>query len=98
MAARFTRRAIKQYTDEDQLKLLRSLKAGDCCLVTKVSLMRGYDYKCPQSGIALFVGKMFAHRREVSQALGRVGRYSEPCRRFYLESLPSKELYDITAA
>ena len=40
------KRAVKVHVNESDLSVLRTLRAGDCCIVTKRNLMRGYDYRC----------------------------------------------------
>ena len=42
-------------------------------------LMRGYDFRATATGLVLVVDQSFKSSREVQQALGRVGRYGEPC-------------------
>ena len=57
-------------------------------VVTESSLMRGLDYQTNEpDGIALLLAEPFASPRALKQALGRVGRFDEPCKRYMLESV-----------
>jgi hypothetical protein len=68
---------------------LRNLKADDVVLVSRDFLMRGYDYRSSSpKGIALLIAKPSNNRRAVVQAMGRVGRYGEACRRYLLSGTP----------
>lgn len=50
--------------------------------------MRGMDYRAPLNGITLIVAASFENYREAVQGLCRVGRYSDPCERICIESIP----------
>jgi len=63
------------------LSELRNLKPKMVCAVTDPRLMRGFDYKS-SNGIALYMGRKVSCLRDQTQALTRVGRYAERCRRF----------------
>ena len=43
--------------------------------------MRGTDFRS-RIGITLVICKPFTNEREVGQALGRVGRFGDPCKRY----------------
>lgn len=57
-------------------------------VATSEEAMRGIDYRSPEVGITLIVGKSFKNTRESQQGLKRVGRYSDPCQRLLLEGVP----------
>ena len=59
----------------------------DCLLITELSLMRGVDYRRPIIGADLLLARDFPTTRSFVQGLGRVGRYSEPCARFQLDTM-----------
>ena len=44
-------------------------------------LMRGTDFRAPTTGLALVMDRGLESERDVQQALGRVGRFGEKCRR-----------------
>lgn len=50
--------------------------------------MRGIDYRAPQTGITLLIGKSFINAREADQGLKRVGRHKDACWRFAIEGIP----------
>ena len=59
------------------------MKPADVLVTSDESHMRAYDYRAVDGlGIALFIDKPLSCKRTLIQALGRVGRYGEPCRRF----------------
>ena len=66
--------------NEADTAALQNLTRRDVLVVTEPALMRGFDYRC-STGIALLVARAFDGQRAYFQALGRVGRYGEPCRR-----------------
>lgn len=69
--------------DEQNIDQLRSLKPQCCIIQTDLDLMRGVDYQDEQqAGIALIVDTQYPNERAYLQALGRVGRKSQRCRRF----------------
>ena len=49
--------------------------------------MRGYDYRCDPNGIDLFIDHTLKNERSFIQALGRVGRCTDPCSRFFRTGL-----------
>ena len=67
-----------------KLSELRALKPKTVCAVTEGRLMRGFDYRSnnKQHGIALYMGRKVNCLRDQTQALTRVGRYGERCRRY----------------
>ena len=73
------------------LARLKELTKTDVVLITEPELARGIDYRVQTSsgteGIALFVMSSAANLRAYVQLLGRVGRYSEECKRFKLDNL-----------
>ena len=64
-----------------QHERLRSLTSQDCVIQTDLDAMRGVDYKS-KDGIILYIARQFPNTRAYNQALGRVGRYIEPCERY----------------
>lgn len=66
----------------DNVMRLRVLTSKDVLIVTDEALMRGFDYRCNESGIALYIGRHLSTERARIQAFGRVGRYDEPCQRY----------------
>jgi hypothetical protein len=50
--------------------------------------MRGLDYRAPLRGITLIVAASFENRREASQGLHRVGRFSDLCDRYLVHGVP----------
>jgi hypothetical protein len=67
---------------------IRHMQASDAYTVTDKQLMRGFDYRTEcEMGIALLIMRPFESHRAFHQALGRVGRYGQPCKRFLLEGL-----------
>ena len=68
---------------------LRATTASEVLVVTKPYLMRGFDYRSADGkGIALMMCLGFDTRRGYIQALGRVGRFNDPCKRFILKGSP----------
>lgn len=43
--------------------------------------MRGFDYRSPNCQMTLIIDKSFTNVREAIQGRGRVGRWSDPCKR-----------------
>ena len=69
--------------NEKVLTMTKQLRAGDCVVISDLSLMRGIDYASSErNGIELLVASPFPTTRDYVQGLGRVGRYSEPCARY----------------
>ena len=62
----------------------------DCLIITDLQLMRGVDYRNKGKGIDLLLARDFPTTRSYVQGLGRVGRYSEPCDRFQLDTMQEK--------
>ena len=75
--------------DCKDLNRLKRLSSHDLLLVTDPILMRGVDYrvKTGTMGISLLIMSDFANRRAFVQALGRVGRFNERCKRFVWDKL-----------
>jgi hypothetical protein len=74
--------------DEERTSEILKLDKNDVLIVTKPHLMRGLDYRSTEDGgIALFITKKFPSKRTFKQALGRVGRFDEPCKRYMVKSL-----------
>lgn len=73
----------------DLEKVSRLDKFGEpvTLFVTNEHLMRGVDYRSPERGIELLLCRDFQHERDVSQAMGRVGRYLDYGERFKLPKL-----------
>ena len=50
--------------------------------------MRGHHYDTPdERGIALLLAKPCTSERAYVQALGRVGRYGKPCKRYTIKGI-----------
>ena len=61
------------------------MTARDVMVVTEPRLMRGFDYRSADGrGIALLLCLGFDTNRSYRQALGRVGRFGDPFKRFKL--------------
>ena len=68
--------------------MLRSIEANHVFLISDEAKMRGYDYRAKEeSGIALFLDKPLSCKRTLIQALGRVGRYAQNCKRFIKDGM-----------
>lgn len=57
-------------------------------IAVEAETMRGVDYRAPQVGIMLLIGKSFANAREAGQGLARVGRLTDKCLRIAIEGIP----------
>ena len=44
--------------------------------------MRGFDYRAPDNGISLVIARSFTTERELHQAMVRVGRHGDKCKRY----------------
>ena len=77
--------------DCHDLGRLKRLGSHDLLLVKQPKLMRGVDYRVTTGtmGISLLIMSDFANRRAFVQALGRVGRFNEKCKRFVWDQLES---------
>lgn len=72
----------------ESYKELREISSHECIIQTDEEAMRGVDYRSTDgSGIKLLLARDFPSERAFVQALGRVGRYLEPCERFIQEGL-----------
>jgi hypothetical protein len=84
----FIKYKVRVRVDEDTVGEILKLDRNDVLIATQPHLMRGLDYRSTEDeGIALFITKNFPSRRTFKQALGRVGRFDEPCKRYMLPSL-----------
>ena len=65
------------------------MNPNDVFVTSDEGLMRAHDYRAinGNSGIALFIDKALSCNRTFKQALGRVGRYGQVCRRFVRSGL-----------
>ena len=59
-------------------------KSAPVLAITDAELMRGVDFRAPLTGITLFLCGSMANRRELQQALGRVGRNGDAARRYLM--------------
>lgn len=50
---------------------------------------RGIDYRAPQSGMLLLLTKPFSSQRAYTQALDRVGRFGDRCKRYLVKGVPT---------
>ena len=50
--------------------------------------MRGLDYRAQTNSISLVVAMSFVTKRDFQQALVRVGRQNDKCRRFGIKGVP----------
>ena len=67
-------------------------------IVTEEHWLRGIDYRVPFVGITLIIAHEFQTQRSYMQALGRVGRFNEPCKRMQVQGLvPVNEESDLVA-
>ena len=57
-------------------------------VATDVTYMRAIDYRSRKKGIHLVIARSFEHGRQAEQALGRVGRQGDPCKRVILRGVP----------
>ena len=74
-----------RHDDVAEMSKLRKMTAKDVIVVTEPRLMRGFDYRsADKKGIALILCLGFGTQRGYRQALGRVGRFGDPCKRFTL--------------
>ena len=68
---------------------------SDVFFVSTSTLMRGFDYhSSSDKGVALLVAHHLPSPRSVRQALGRVGRGGQTCRRFLLQALEATKGVD----
>ena len=75
------------------IKTLRALKEQQLFIITELELVRGVDYRSVDGGgINLLIAHSLPTTRELKQLLGRVGRYGEPCSRYYVNSLSKETL------
>ena len=74
------------HLNEEVIDALRNLTSKDLVILTKLKMMRGFDYKSNKIGIDLLIARDFPTTRDYVQGLGRVGRYSEPSGRYKWKS------------
>ena len=69
--------------DENDSDKLRDMKVNEVFITSEEAHMRAYDYRSKlDSGIALYIDSPLSCKRTLIQALGRVGRYAQRCKRF----------------
>ena len=74
---------LKVRVDITDMRELRSLTKNDMLIITNPDLLRGFDYKSNATeGINLLMMSPVSSTRSLQQALGRVGRYHQPGKRF----------------
>ena len=49
--------------------------------------MRGNDFRAPNNGINLVIAKSFANERDFFQAMVRVGRHGDKCKRYDVKDI-----------
>ena len=62
--------------------------------------MRGLDYRAQKNSISLVIAKSFVTERDFQQAMVRVGRQNDKCRRFGIKGVPrinEKEINELQA-
>ena len=59
-------------------------KVAPVLAITDRELMRGVDFRAPLAGITLFLCASLTNKRELQQALGRVGRNGDAARRYLM--------------
>ena len=81
---------VTRDTSSDMLrqsdKILGSQGYG-ALVVDDPLVMRGSDFLAPSTGLALVLDRGLQSDREVQQALGRVGRFGERCKRYTIEGV-----------
>ena len=78
-------KGLKVITNTEDMNIIRAVGTR-CLIVSKEEYMRGVDYRSTY-GIDLMIAKQLSNKRAYEQALGRVGRYGEPCSRYMDEGL-----------
>ena len=75
---------VLEWDEGDSRRLAAGLAPGHVLVTSDESLMRACDYRAVRDdvGIALFLDRPLSCRRTLLQALGRVGRYAQACKRF----------------
>ena len=76
--------------NEDDPARYRNLTATSVAVVTSEEMMRGIDYKC-STGISLLIAKTLSNPRIYLQCLGRVGRWTDACKRYILTGIMKHE-------
>ena len=71
------------------LEKIQRLTSYDFLIVTEEILMRGVDYRC-SNGIDIFIDTPLSNERAYIQALGRVGRCDDECKRYVRSDLDIK--------
>lgn len=72
---------------------LRGLTSRHLVFITDFDLLRGFDYRC-ETGINLFIASKVTSQRQLLQALGRVGRYTDDQFARFADTALQGELYD----
>ena len=78
-------KGLEVISNTEDMKIIRAVGTR-CLIVSKEKYMRGVDYRSIY-GIDLMIAKQLSNKRAYEQALGRVGRYGEPCSRYMVEGL-----------
>ena len=78
-------KGLKVKINTDDMRIIRAV-GTQCLIVSKEEYMRGVDYRSSY-GIDLMLAKQLSNKRAYEQALGRVGRYGEPCSRYMVSGL-----------
>ena len=50
--------------------------------------LRGIDIRAPRNGITFISTRCFSNQRAMQQALGRVGRFNDRCKRISVKGVP----------
>ena len=70
----------------------RNLSPSDMLLVTNENYMRGVDYQTTSDyGISLLIARTLSNPRMAKQAFGRVGRFLNKSKRYFLKDLKLNE-------
>ena len=107
-----TKAGYKVERDLDDPDKLRSLSSDTCYFVTQQRLMRAFDYRgeplaagasttaaeVARVECSLLIAKSSPTTRDYVQALGRVGRYNDPCRRYRIQSVEAVDESQESAA
>jgi hypothetical protein len=84
----FKGKQVTLVPDENASDKLREMESNHVFYTSVENYMRAYDYRSKEdSGIALFLDTPLSCKRTLIQALGRVGRYAQRCKRFVKEGI-----------
>ena len=79
----FKGKGLELLYDENNSDKLRNMEPNQVFITSDEAHMRAYDYRSKlDSGIALYIDSPLSCKRTLIQALGRVGRYAQRCKRF----------------